>query len=144
VANSRCQYLNFCTSKASKLSSGFLSHFLEGLNCGKLKVSVFVLCTSKASNLSFTGTKVQILTPVATSLVLFLEPPRRGLVKLSFLLYWYKSTNTDTCGDLSRALPGTAKKRTSKAQFTCFTGTKVEILTRVATSLVLFLEPPRR
>jgi hypothetical protein len=36
-----------------------------------------------------------------------------------YLLYWYKSTNTDAAA--VRRLPGTS--------FTCFTGTKVQILT---------------
>ncbi len=39
---------------------------------------------------------------------------------LLYLLYWYKSTKTDACSKLE--LPG--------ADFTCFTGTKVQTLTQ--------------
>jgi hypothetical protein len=45
-----------------------------------------------------------------------------------YLLYWYKSTNTDAAA--RRRLPRTFN--CGGTQFTCFTGTKVQILTQQA------------
>jgi hypothetical protein len=76
----------------------------------------------------FPGTKVQILTHQMTcstpySNVLYSLPSRKACTSTSrrscrcsvYLLYWYKSTNTDA---------------DAGAQFTCFTSTKVRILTQ--------------
>ncbi len=58
--------------------------------------------------------------------------PRRCSV---YWLYWYKSTNTDADGGARCALSAATVRRRSfsvHAQFTCFTGTKVPILTQKA------------
>jgi hypothetical protein len=46
------------------------------------------------------------------------------------LLYWYKSTNTDAEG--VSGLAQVARRCRFGTQFTCFTGTKVQILTQKA------------
>ena len=83
----------------------------------------------------FTGTKVQILTQLLAQL------SRRSccnLLFLSYLLYWYKITNTDaaTGAALSAKLlelhPHTLRFTTQGTRFTCFTGTKVQILTQLS------------
>jgi hypothetical protein len=46
-----------------------------------------------------------------------------------YLLYWYKSTNIDaTRRERERSIGAQLRGRV-RAQFTCFTGTKVQILT---------------
>ena len=51
-----------------------------------------------------------------------------------YLLYQYKSTDTDTCGALQEAytMEGVRVDHTAGTQFTCFTGTKLQILTAEA------------
>jgi hypothetical protein len=46
-----------------------------------------------------------------------------------YLLYWYKSTNTDVLRLRLRQLQYRPKRQLTGTQFTCFTGTKVRILT---------------
>jgi hypothetical protein len=78
----RCQYLYFCTSKASKLSACALSgdeHNASGSSC-----------EFRYSFSCFTSTKVQILTAEV------LRALRGFTPKSSHSLYYYKSTNADS------------------------------------------------
>jgi hypothetical protein len=57
----------------------------------------------------------------------------------AYLLYWYKSTNTD------RAAPAALARALARAQqFTCVTGTKVQILTELHLRLLRVLLRVRR
>ena len=65
------------------------------------------------------------------------EPPLNEVLSL-LLLYWYKSTNTDADGGYLARGPLCLKSSTSQLralilvlQVTCFTGTKVHILTQL-------------
>jgi hypothetical protein len=72
----------------------------------------------------FTGTKVQVLTQVYIYIYIYIYIYGRGTRERErysvYLLYWYKSTGADAY--LSRASG-------RGAQFSCFTGTKVQVLT---------------
>jgi hypothetical protein len=90
----------------------------------------------------FTGRKVQLLLTQKALL---------GCGRYSFyLLYWYKSTNTDAEGDgrlqglRSGEVPRAIRSiRCRCTQFTCFTSTKVQILTPVELRRVMHELPVR-
>jgi hypothetical protein len=80
----------------------------------------------------FTGTKVQILTlrTANSATIAGLRGDAAHNAAASnrysvYLLCWYKSTHTDACGGTRR----TMLPPVTGTQFTCFTGTKVQILT---------------
>jgi hypothetical protein len=92
----------------------------------------------------FTGTRVQILTQLVRRARL--RKRLRGSRCSVYLLYWYQSTNTDAAVAVARKqvlsllalLVAKYKYRRSccgcaeaGAQFTCFTGTTVQILTQL-------------
>jgi hypothetical protein len=86
----------------------------------------------------FTSTKVHILTPEALRARQVQQRYRDGVGRRYsvYWLYWYKSTTTDAEGDgrlqglRSREVPRASRSiRCRCTQFTCFTSTKVQILT---------------
>jgi hypothetical protein len=92
----------------------------------------------------FAGTKVPVLTHAYSLLVLCFfffaapRPPRAALCESKgtqfCLLYWCKSTNTDTAALCESKDPSCCRQEVvapqSGTQFTCFTGTKAQILTQ--------------
>jgi hypothetical protein len=94
--------------------------------------------TTRCPATRFTGfisTKVHILTQKT---LLRRDPRRSRRAAFSvqkYLLYWYKNTNTDASCSARGAGAGVTRDaytRCLATQFTCFTITKVQILTQFA------------
>jgi hypothetical protein len=103
------QHVYFCTSKASKVRTRRLAHafnlhavaFFGPFDRLLLRLSILargphLLATCGTQCTCCTGTKVQILTQLR-------ESQHRGVQEevLLYLLYWYKSTNTDAAAGVS-------------------------------------------
>jgi hypothetical protein len=91
-----------------------------------------VFCGTQIS--CFTGTKVHILVCEKDGRVLGEGEEGGGLLRYpNFLLYWYKSTKTGVRkGRASAGLRRGGRGSFAVPKFTCFTGTKVQMLTQKA------------
>jgi hypothetical protein len=95
-----CQYSYFCTSKASKLSTSAVlthhDHMLLSAACETHGKRLQHLCFCTSQYLHFCTSKANT-TPTCSS-----RPPARRTASRRrcslYLLYWYKSTNTDASG----------------------------------------------